>query len=331
MEHLLDIYRSMFTIRKFEEIASRQIVDERIRGLLHSSEGQEAVAAGVCLALDQNDYLTSTHRGHGHAIGKGVDINLMMAEIFGKVGGANKGKGGSMHIADSTVGMLGANGIVGSSIPLACGAALKAKIMGTNQVAVSFFGDGATNQGVLHESMNLASIWKLPVIFVCENNLYAQSTPSDYSVSIENIADRAKGYSMPGEVVDGMDPLAVFDCAKNAVSRARDGGGPTFIEAKTYRYRGHFLGDNPLRYRSDSEEFDWKKIDPIPKFRVFLLEEGGATKDELDDMELAINENIVRAVEFAKKSPFPSHEELEKDVYDNYPKDQLNRAVSSME
>ena len=192
MEHLLDIYRSMFTIRKFEEIASRQIVDERIRGLLHSSEGQEAVAAGVCLALDQNDYLTSTHRGHGHAIGKGVDINLMMAEIFGRVGGANKGKGGSMHIADSKVGMLGANGIVGSSIPLACGAALKAKIMGTNQVAVYFFGDGATNKGVLHESMNLASIWKLPVIFVCENNLYAQSTPSDYSVSIENIADRAK-------------------------------------------------------------------------------------------------------------------------------------------
>ena len=314
-----------------EETISDLYSEQEMRCPVHFSIGQEAVAVGVCQALGKKDSVLSGHRAHAHYLAKGGDLKRMVCELYGKAAGCAGGKGGSMHIADSTVGMLGANGIVGSSIPLACGAALKAKIMGTNQVAVSFFGDGATNQGVLHESMNLASIWKLPVIFVCENNLYAQSTPSDYSVSIENIADRAKGYSMPGEIVDGMDPLAVFDCAKNAVSRARDGDGPTVIEAKTYRYRGHYLGDNPLRYRSDSEEFDWKKIDPIPRFRVFLLEEGGATKDELDDMELAINENIVRAVEFAKKSPFPSHEELEKDVYDNYPKDQLNRAVSSME
>ncbi len=331
MDHLLDIYRTMFTIREFEKVASKQMVEAGIRGLLHSSAGQEAVPAGVCLALNKDDYLTSTHRGHGHAIGKGVHINLMMAEIFGRLGGANKGKGGSMHIADVSVGMLGANGIVGSSIPLACGAALKAKIMGTGQVAVSFFGDGATNQGVLHESMNLASIWKLPVIFVCENNMYAQSTPSDYAVSVENIADRAKGYSMPGEVVDGMDPLAVFECAKKAVERARKGEGPTFIEAKTYRYEGHFVGDNPLRYRPDSEELQWKKLDPIPRFRVFLLEEGGSTKEQLDAMELEISGNVFESVKFAKESPLPPEGELVRDVYEDYPLDQLNRTANNTE
>ncbi|MFL2639918.1 MAG: thiamine pyrophosphate-dependent dehydrogenase E1 component subunit alpha [Dehalococcoidia bacterium] len=331
MDHLLDIYRTMFTIRKFEEVASNQMVDEGIRGLLHSSAGQEAVAAGVCLNLKKDDYLTSTHRGHGHAIGKGVNIDLMMAEIFGRLGGANKGKGGSMHIADASVGMLGANGIVGSSIPLACGAALKAKIMETSQVAVSFFGDGATSQGVLHESMNLAAIWKLPVIFVCENNMYAQSTPSEYAVSVENIADRSRGYGIPGEIVDGMDPIAVFECAKKAIERAREGEGPTFIEAKTYRYGGHFVGDNPLRYRPGSEELEWKKIDPIPRFRVFLLEESGLTKEQLDEVELEIGTDVLEAVKFANQSPLPSEEELVKDVYADYPLDQLNRTTDNLE
>jgi TPP-dependent pyruvate/acetoin dehydrogenase alpha subunit len=321
---LLDLYRTMSTIRKFENRATEELVENKLVGLLHSSAGQEAVAAGVCANLSNDDYLTSTHRGHGHSIAKGVAIRSMMAEIFGRSGGANRGKGGSMHVADFAVGMIGANGIVGSSIPLACGAALKAKITGSDQVAVSFFGDGAANQGVLHESMNLASIWKLPVIFVCENNLYAQATPSDYAMSVKDVAVRAQGYDIPSTIVDGMDIIEVYKAANIAINRARSGGGPTFIEAKTYRYEGHFAGDNPLRYRLTSEENQWRERDPISNFKTKIREENQVTDYEIDNIDIDIDKSLDEAVDFAKRSPQPDKLDLFSDVYSSYPMNQLD-------
>ncbi len=324
---LLDLYRTMLTIREFEERAVHEVTQRGVSGAVHSSAGQEAVPTGVCSALEPGDYMASTHRGHGHCIAKGVEPSGMMAELFGRSGGTNKGKGGSMHIADFAVGMLGANGVVGSSIPLACGAALKAKTLGTGEVAVAFFGEGGSNQGVLHESMNLASIWKLPVLFVCENNLYAESTPADYAVSVTDIASRAAGYSMPGVVADGMDVLAIRQAAVEAVERARSGQGPSLLEFKTYRYYGHFAGDDALRYRTAEEQNQWRARDAIRAFRTRLLEENLVPESDLARQESLVETLIEDAVRFADASPMPEPEELFSDVYVDYPESALRAGL----
>ena len=260
---LLKLYTTMVTIRNFEERGIPETGQRRMSASVHSSAGQEAVPTGVCSQLTNEDYMGSTHRGHGHCIAKGVEPRTMMAELFGRATGSNKGKGGSMHIADMSKGMLGTNGVVGASIPLAVGAALTSKVKKLGRVAVAFFGDGASNQGVLHESMNLASVWKLPVIFVCENNGYAMSTPSEYALSTAHVSDRAAGYDMPGIHVDGMDVFAVYDAAGQAVARARAGEGPTLMECETYRFYGHTAFDDPLTYRSKEEEDHWRARDPL--------------------------------------------------------------------
>ena len=316
-ETLLWMYRTMLTIRRFEEQARREADAGKLRGM-HSAVGQEAVPTGVSVHLRDGDYIFGTHRSHHHCIAKGLDINLMMAELLGKATGTNKGKGGTMHIADINKGMLGANGIVGSNIPVATGAALRAQVEGTDLVSVVFFGDGAANQGVLHESMNLAGIWKLPIIFVCENNRYAQSTPVEYAVAGESVADRAAGYNMPGIAVDGMSVLDVYEVAGEAVRRARAGEGPTLIEALTYRYMGHFGADNPLMYRTEAEETEFKARDCNEQLKAYLLENGAATEDELEAMDRKAVDEVAEATRFANESPFPEASELMTDVYVSY-------------
>ena len=312
------LYERMLLIRRFEEQARREADLGKLRGI-HSSIGQEAVPTGVCAHLNDNDYVLGTHRSHHHCIAKGVDLNEMMSELFGKVTGTGRGKGGTMHIADINKGMLGANGIVGSNIPVATGVALTSKVKGTGQVSVVFFGDGASSQGTLHESMNLASIWDLPVIFVCENNRYAESTPFEYSVAGGSVSNRAEGYGMPGVTVDGQSVLDVFEVAKEAVARARSGEGPNLIEAKTYRYLGHAGHDDPLTYRSEEEQSFYMDRDCITSFRRYILDGSFADEDELDSIDLQCQEKIAVSVQYADDSPFPDDEELTKDVYNNYP------------
>ena len=251
-QKLMEMLRKMLTIRRFEERVKKEFAATKVKGFVHLYIGEEAVAVGVCSNLTKDDYVTSTHRGHGHCIAKGVDVNGMMAELFGKKTGTCKGKGGSMHIADVELGMLGANGIVGAGAPIAVGAGLSAKYRKSGQVAVSFFSDGALNQGALHEAMNIASIWKLPVIFVCENNQFAESTPIKYATSVKDPTTRAASYGIPGARVDGMDVLAVSQAAAEAVARARRGEGPTFLVCDTYRYMGHFEGDDQT-YRTKED------------------------------------------------------------------------------
>lgn len=320
-EKLLDMYRKMVLIRAHEEKVRELFAAGKIPGFVHLYVGEEAVAVGVISNLRDDDYITSTHRGHGHCIAKGVDVKAMMAELFGKKTGSCKGKGGSMHIADFEKGMLGANGIVGAGAPLAVGAALSAKIRGTDQVAVAFMGDGAANQGVVMESFNLAAIWKLPVIFVIEDNMYAISmrslAPSDLQPRVSaarSYAERAMGFGIPAVTVDGQDVLAVYEAAKEAVERARRGEGPTLLHCKTYRYYGHFEGD-PLVYRSKAEEEEWRKRDPIVLFRRKLLEMGAATAEELDRIEREAAKLIEEAVRFAEESPYPEPEEAFRDVF----------------
>ena len=327
-ETLLKLYETMATIRNFEEIGIYEMGQRRFSGSVHSSAGQEAVPTGVCAHLSDKDYIASTHRGHGHCIAKGVDPTLMMAELFGRANGTNKGKGGSMHIADMSKGMLGTNGVVAASVPLAVGAALTSKIKGTRQVAVAFFGDGGANQGVLHESMNLASVWKLPVIFVCENNHYAESTPVEYALSIENVADRGAAYGMPGVGMDGMDLFAVYEAAGQAVERARSGQGPTLLEGKTYRYYGHTVFDNPRTYRTEEEESYWRGRDPLKLFRARVTEEGILNVEDLDEIDQRTEKLIRDAIKFADESPLPSPDEVYTDVYVDYPIDQLKRGAS---
>ncbi len=316
---LLRLYRGMVLVRTFEDRFSQENQAGKPIGGGHSSAGQEAVSVGVCAALRDDDYVASTHRGHGHCIAKGVEVRGMMAELYGRTTGTCKGKGGSMHIADFSKGMLGANGVVGGNMPLATGAALSARLRGTGQVSVCFFGDGASNQGTFHESANLASIWKLPVLFVCENNLYAESTPSDYSLSVKNVADRAAGYSMPGVVVDGQDIFAVYEVAQAAVARARAGEGPTLIEAKTYRYGGHFLADDPHRYRTVEEEEHYKSRDCIKQFRAHVLAAEVLRTSDLDAIDGECLAQLDDAVAFAEASPHPELSELLTDVYVKYP------------
>jgi|TARA_B100000745_G_scaffold96520_1_gene61181 pyruvate dehydrogenase E1 component alpha subunit len=317
------IYETLNRIRFFEEAMLEQTYKGNSMGVTHPSDGQEAVPTGICAHLTEKDWIGSTHRGHGHCIAKGLETKTMMAEIMGKFTGNCKGKGGSMHIADFSKGMLGANAIVGASIPLAVGAALTAKYQGKEKdsIGVAFFGDGASSQGVLHESMNLASIWKLPVIFACENNQYAEATPAWYAVSIDDIADRAASYNIPGIIVDGMDVFAVYDAAEQAVKRAREGKGPTFLELKTYRYHGHFHADQPEKYRTLEEENSWKKRDCIINFEKRVIKQKLFNRKKLDSIKKKIQKEIEDAVEFGLTSPLPPEETLYEDVYVNYSND----------
>ncbi|MBV7338775.1 thiamine pyrophosphate-dependent dehydrogenase E1 component subunit alpha [Chloroflexi bacterium TSY] len=315
------MYERMRLIREFEERLHTDFAAGKIPGFVHLYAGEEAVAVGVCSHLTDDDFLTSTHRGHGHCIAKGVDINAMMAEIYGKATGACNGKGGSMHIADLDKGMLGANGIVGGGPPLACGAGLSAKSRGTDQVTVCFFGDGGSNQGTTLEGMNLAGIWKLPVIFVCENNGYAESTAPSYSVSGQDIAARARGFGLPSVAVDGQDLFAIYEATQEAVARARRGDGPTFIEAQTYRYYGHFEGD-AVTYRDKEEEYHRSK-DCIDRFIKAVTEQGLIPQEELDAIDRAAKETIEAAVRYANESPMPKEDMLLTDVYVDFPQQSL--------
>jgi pyruvate dehydrogenase E1 component alpha subunit len=325
---LLKIYTTMATIRSFEERGIPETGQRAMSASLHSSAGQEAVATGVCAHLTDEDYIGSTHRGHGHCIAKGVDPKLMMAELFGRATGPNKGKGGSMHISDMSKGMLGTAGIVGGSIPLAVGAALTSKIKKLGRVAVAFFGDGGSNQGVLHECMNLASVWKLPVIFCCENNQYAMSTSVEYALSSAHVADRAAGYNMPGIHVDGMDVFAVYDAAGQAISRAKAGEGPSLLECLTYRYYGHTVFDNPLSYRTKQEEEHWKGRDPLKLFRETVIPLGEITSEELEQIDREAAELMEEAIRFADESPLPELPALYDDVYVSYPAELLKRGTN---
>ena len=316
-DSLLWMYETMVTIRRFEEQSRREADAGKLRGM-HSSIGQEAVPTGICAHLRDDDYVLGTHRSHHHCIAKGVDLNEMMAELLGKATGTNKGKGGTMHIADINKGMLGANGVVGSNIPVATGVALSAKVRGSDQVSVVFFGDGASSQGSLHESMNIASIWKLPVLFVCENNRYAESTPFEYAVAGGSIANRAAGYDMPGVLVDGQSALDMFEVGKEAVARARAGEGPTLIEAQTYRYQGHFGADDPLGYRTQEEEDYYEARDCITALRAHITDGGYATEAEIGAIESSALSAVVAATTFADESPFPDSSELTTDVYVSY-------------
>jgi pyruvate dehydrogenase E1 component alpha subunit len=314
---LLSMYRHMVEIRTFEDTASTAFANGKVPGFVHLYAGEEAVAVGACAHLSDKDYITSTHRGHGHCIAKGVDIEGMVAELMGKATGLCKGKGGSMHIADVHKGMLGANGIVGGGFPLACGAALTAKTLGTGGVAVCFFGDGAANQGTFHEGLNLAAIWKLPVVFVCENNGFAETTPVSYHCSASDIAHRAGGYEIPGVVVDGLDVFAVYEAAGEAVARARRGEGPSLIEAKTYRYYGHFEGDTIL-YRTKEELEHYRSRDPILNLRTYILEHNVAGERELNAINDQVEARLHRAWELAEAAPWPSPEDTLNDVYVSY-------------
>lgn len=314
---LLWMYKTMWTIRRFEEQSRREADAGRLRGM-HSSIGQEAVPTGLSAHLRDDDYVLGTHRSHHHCIAKGVDVGLMLAELLGKVTGTNKGKGGTMHIADINKGMLGANGVVGSNIPVATGAALSAKLRGADSVTVVFFGDGASSQGSLHEAMNLAAIWKLPVLFVCENNRYAQSTSAEYVVAGGSIANRAAGYGIPGVVADGQSVLEMYEVGAEAVDRARAGKGPTLIEAQTFRYYGHFGADDPLTYRTEKEEQYYKNRDCIAQMKTYLIGTDTTTEPELVELEAQATELVERARVFAMESPYPEPEEMFEDVYNNF-------------
>ncbi len=313
-EKLLDFYNTMVTIRSFEEKAVELFAAGFLPGFVHLYLGEEAVATGVCANLTDKDFITSTHRGHGHMIAKGGKIDLMMAELFGKATGYCKGKGGSMHIADVGLGILGANGIVGAGQPIATGAAFACKYKQTGAVVVCFFGDGASNRGTFHESLNMASIFKLPVVFVCENNMYGISNNQKDHMNIGDISDRAAAYGIPGVTVDGNDVIAVHEAASEAIKRARNGDGPSIIECKTWRHRGHFEGD-PSVYKDPREQESWLKKDPILNLEKRLGELKFASASDLDQIKAAAREKIDSAVEFAKKSPEPSPDDLLTDIY----------------
>lgn len=312
---MLEMYTTMQKIRKFERQAATSVKDELVQGFVHLYIGEEAIATGVCANLTDKDYITSTHRGHGHIIAKGGDLKLMMAELCGRKTGYCKGKGGSMHIADLDIGVLGANGIVGGGFNLACGAAMAEQLRGTDNVAVCFFGDGATGVGSFHEAMNIASVWKLPVIFVNENNQWAVNYPTERSGNTENVADRALGYGMPTEIVDGNDLLSVYDSAKRAVLRARRGEGPTLLEYKTYRVRSHCEGGADIRTRDEIKVWRQKDKDPIPRFEEVLLSQNIATEEELKAIQKEIDEAVAEAIRFTEESGFPDVEAALEDVY----------------
>ena len=339
---MVESYRKMVLIRKFEMCASKLFAQNKLPGFLHLYVGEEAVATGVCSALEVTDYITSTHRGHGHLIAKGGDVKKMMAELFAKETGYCKGKGGSMHISDSDKGILGANGIVGAGIPIATGAAFASKYKGDGRVAVSFFGDGAANRGTFHEALNMAACeamemgaaaimantaiatagdvpemaaaFKLPAVFVCENNLFAISVCARYHMAISDISDRAAAYGMPGYSIDGNDVELVYETTKAAVERARRGEGPTLIECKTWRHRGHYEGD-PDDYRTAEEKAEWMQKDPIERLAKRLIEEGICTQAELDAIASDADKLLAEAIDEAEAAPVPSVSALMADIY----------------
>jgi len=310
-----ELYYKMLKIRRFEETVERYFLDGEIPGFLHLYIGEEAIASGVCASLADSDYIASTHRGHGHTIAKGADLNRVMAEIFGKKTGSCKGKGGSMHIADFSVGMLGANGVVGGGFNLAVGAALAIKKQKRDNVSVVFFGDGSSNRGTFHEAMNLASAWKLPTIFVCENNQWASTTPYRTTTAIEDISIRAIGYNMPSKIVDGNDAFAVYDVFKEALEYVKAGNGPYFLEAKTYRIKGHFVGD-PEMYRTKEEvQTVYEENNPITRFEEKVLSENIMSEEEIKAIKDRVEKEIKEALQFAMDSEYPDPSEMFDDLY----------------
>ena len=326
---LMDMHRRMVRIRLFEEAAGRLAEGAKLPGFLHLYVGQEAVAAGVCATLSDDDQITSTHRGHGHLVAKGGQFDEMMAELMGKSTGYCKGKGGSMHISNLDVGMLGANGIVGAGAPIAVGAGFANKYKGNGNVAAAFFGDGSTNIGAFHEAANMAAALKLPVLFVCENNEYGEFTARDQTMAITDIVDRAAGYGMPGVIVDGMDVVAVHEAAVEAADRARRGEGPSLIEAKTYRFYNHHGVQNlGLKYRTDDEVAQWKERDPIFSFEDRLIDAETATREEFDAVWEELRADIESAIEFAEESPLPDPDQILVDVYTATPEREPAGATS---
>lgn len=319
LDKVVDIYTRVLRIRRFEEEVSRLFRQGQLPGFVHLYIGEEAVAAGVCAALTDEDTIISTHRGHGHVIAKGGDLNRMMAELFGKATGYCKGKGGSMHIADFEIGMLGAIGIVGGGMPIAVGAGLSAWYSDSDRVSVCFFGDGAANEGSFHESLNLASTLGLPVVFVCENNQYGEFTPAAKAMNITDIADRALGYGIPGLVADGTDAFEMYRAAKAAVARARDGGGPTLIEAKTHRRGSHAEGEEAFlagqTYRDEAETAAAKAKDPLLLLHSYISENDLLPSQQLETLDAEITQAVADAVEAARESPEPAIESLYEDLW----------------
>ena len=307
------MYEDMVRIRLFEMRLTDYFTKGMLAGNIHTSVGQEAVAVGACFALEKRDFITATHRGHGQCIAKGANTDLMMAELFGKATGYCKGKGGSMHVADVELGILGANGIVGAGIPIATGSALTSKIRGKDEVSLTFFGDAASNHGTFHESMNMAAAWKLPMVFLCENNQFGVSVGIESVTNTDTISVRAKGYDIPGVTVDGNDVLAVYEATRTAVESARQGNGPSLVECKTYRIRGHYEGD-PAVYRDKEITEEWKSKDPILHFKSHLLGRG-IKESELTDIEERMTVEIEHACNFALDSPYPDPSEVTTDVY----------------
>jgi acetoin:2,6-dichlorophenolindophenol oxidoreductase subunit alpha len=316
---MLEMYHSMQRIRQFETRVRDLALANELPGFVHVSIGEEASATGVCAALRKTDRITSTHRGHSHLIAKGGRLDRMMAELYGKREGYCKGKGGSMHIVDFTLGILGANGIVGAGLPIATGSALAAQITGRDDVTACFFGDGASNEGTFHESLNLAAVWKLPVVYVCENNGFGEFTPMETVTSVKDIAVRAQAYGIPGHIVDGNDVFEVYRYASEAIARARAGEGPTLLECKTYRWEGHVVGEQAFLgsagYRSSAEVEAWKKKCPILKFEKFVLEGGKISKAELDRIVNETQAELEAALEFARKAALPDPSEVTDDVF----------------
>ena len=317
-ELLMGMLRRMMLIRAFDENVKVMVQSAELVGAAHCYIGEEAVAVGACAALRDDDYITGNHRSHGHPLAKGGDVRKAMAELLGKSTGYCKGKGGSMHLADFSIGILGESGIVASALPVAVGAAMGSKMQGTDRVVVAFFGDGASNQGACHEAMNLAAIWKLPVIFLCENNQYAVTTPFNESVAVENISDRAVAYNMPGVLVDGQDAMAMYEATTQAVARGRSGQGPTLMEARTYRYEDHSEGLNRILrepYRTEEEVEAWRQRDPIDIHTSMLIGQGIATQAEVDETQAGVHAAIEDALTFARESPYPDAEDLFTDMY----------------
>jgi pyruvate dehydrogenase E1 component alpha subunit len=318
-EELVGLLEKMLVIREFETTVQKHFAEGEIPGFVHLYLGEEAVGVGACSALGKEDYITSTHRGHGHLLARGGDIKKMMAEIFGKATGYNKGKGGSMHIADVSLGILGANGIVGAGLPIAAGAGITSQILDEDSVTICFFGDGASNRGTFHEAINMASVWNLPVVFVCENNMYAISMPQYRAdgrkgQNIKDVSDRAVAYGISGVTVDGNDVMAVREAVVEAVKKARAGGGPSLVECKTYRHRGHFEGD-PTVYRSDEELEQWKKKDPIDRFVKVLKDQEILDDEGYQELRDKVRGQIDEALQFAQDSPEPDISEVTTDVY----------------
>jgi TPP-dependent pyruvate/acetoin dehydrogenase alpha subunit len=313
-ELLLSMYERMNLIRSFEEACVQLYMEKEIRGSLHPSVGQEATAVGGCFALNPDDYMTCTYRGHGACIAKGIDINAAMAEMLNRKTGISKGKGGSMHWTDPSIGLLGENAIVGAGVPIAAGAAFSAQLDGNERVALTYFGDGAINQGAFHEALNLAQLWSLPLILLCENNLYAEMTPLAQSNPLKAVADRAKGYNMRSMTVDGNDVCAVYDTVKKAAKFAREGKGPTFIEAHTYRLLGHMVGDSET-YRTKEEVAQWRQRDPIKRLGEHLTANEKVSEGDLEAIHARVKDQIAGAVKFAKDSPYPDAEEVHTDFW----------------